>query len=123
MRKIWFLPAAAFVLLLTVYMPVYAAGGGMGTEDTGIQGAETEGIGMESVWGQYGLEDIAGSLEDMLPDYQWDMQGMMDCILRGNIGEAVGLLWDGAKGKLAAEVSGLKHIFAAILVLDRKSVV
>lgn len=122
MRKIWFLPAAVFVLLWTVYMPVYAAGDGMGTEgagreDMGTEGTGMESIGMESVWGQYGLEEMAGSLEDMLPDYEWDMQGMLDCILRGNIGEAVGLLWDGAKGKLAAEVSGLKHIFAAVLVL------
>ncbi len=109
MRKIRFALSLLFrSVLVTVlmafwmYKPVYAAEGE---------------VDVESVWGEYGLGDINGSLEEMLPAYEWDMQGILSDILQGKILTAVGRAWDGVKGTLAAELTGMKNIFASILIL------
>lgn len=102
MKKIGFVLFAFFFLFLVMYKPVYAAG---------------EGVNLGSIWGQYGLEDISRSLEEMIPDYELDMREILDNILQGKVWAAIGLVWEGVKGKLAAELAGMRNIFASVLIL------
>lgn len=98
-RKIFF---AVIIICFVMYKPVYAAGG---APDPG------------SVWGEYGMGDVSRSLKELFPAYEWDMQAILADILRGDIPGAVRLAWDGVKGTLAAELAGMKNIFASILIL------
>lgn len=102
MRKAVSVLFLASALCLAMYKPVYAMDGG---------------VDFGSVWGDYGLGEVSKSLKEMLPSYDWDMQEILSNILRGHIFAAAGLVWDGVKGTLAAEVAGMKNIFASILIL------
>ncbi len=102
MRKAVSVLLLASALCLAMYKPVYAMDGG---------------VDFGSVWGDYGLGEVSKSLKEMLPSYDWDMQEILSNILRGHIFAAAGLVWDGVKGTLAAEVAGMKNIFASILIL------
>lgn len=102
MRKAVSVLLLALALCLAMYKPVYAMDGG---------------VDFGSVWGDYGLGEVSKSLKEMLPSYDWDMQEILSNILRGHIFAAAGLVWDGVKGTLAAEVAGMKNIFASILIL------
>lgn len=100
-RGIYIFPAV-FLLTMIFHKPVLAA-------------QETPGAGM--VWGEYGLEEMMDELEQLLPDYNLDGKMIMDKIMHGEIIEAIGLFWGGVKGKLLAEVTGMKNIFVSILIL------
>lgn len=96
---------AALVFIALVFMmdrPVYAA--------------ETV-IDIGSVWGQYDMEGIKDSLDQIVPEYDFDIQDILQLIIKGKIWEAIKLLWEGVKGKLLTELSGMKNIFASILIL------
>lgn len=102
MKKI--LAALAMVLFVWfgMYKPVYAA-------DTGIDFAD--------VWEKYGLDEAARNLDNLLPDYELDMKGIWSHILHGEIKTAVELLWEGIKGKIFAEMEGMKNIFVSVMIL------
>lgn len=70
-----------------------------------------------SIWGEYGMDEISDNLNRILPDYEFDVHELLQKIIQGKIWEAVKLLWDGIKGKLFAELSGMKNIFVSILIL------
>ena len=97
--------AAVFIFLFCVfsmYKPVLAAD------------IETDAA---NAWEKYGMGEVSKSLEHLAPGYELDMSKIWECILQGKITEAVGLIWEGMKGKLLAELSGMKNIFASVLAL------
>ena len=134
-NKIWLVLTAAFLLFsFWMYKPVYAAESTQNMDETidgrgkTIEGTEnitdmetmagTESItDMGSIWGEYGLNEIEENLKEMMPDYQWDTKEILNQIMHGNLGAAAGLLWNGIKDKLFAELAGMKNIFASILLL------
>lgn len=117
MRKMWWMLFIVCFLSFIVYKPAYAEELHAGTGRAGQSYAAGEAVDLGSVWGQYDLGEISRSLEEMLPDYRWDTQEILNRILQGEIFAAVGLVWEGIKGTLGAELAGLKNIFAAILIL------
>lgn len=94
--------AAAVICILFPCIPVCAA---------------EPAVDFSSMWDKYGMDEISDNLNRMLPDYEFDTEELLKLIMQGKIGGAVGLLWDGVKGKLGVELSGLRNIFASILVL------
>ncbi len=117
MRKMWWMLFIVCFLSFIVYKPAYAEALHAGTGRAGQSYAAGEAVDLGSVWGQYDLGEISRGLEEMLPDYRWDTQEILNRILQGEIFAAVGLVWEGIKGTLGAELAGLKNIFAAILIL------
>lgn len=117
-RKILF-TAALFLSFFMVWdRPVCAAEEGYGTEKEYVTEEPAEEIiDFGSIWGKYGLDEMEENLRDMLPDYKWNTQEMLENILQGNIWEAIKLVWDGMKGKLLSELAGMRNIFASILIL------
>lgn len=102
MKKIIVTFTLTFFISFGMYKPAYAA--------------ETE-IHFSSVWEKYGMEEASESLSELIPDYQLDTQEIWKSVLQGKIMEAVMLLWNGVKAKMASELTGMKNIFAAILIL------
>ncbi len=117
MRKMWWMLFIVCFLSFIVYKPAYAEALHAGAGRAGQSYAAGEAVDLGSVWGQYDLGEISRGLEEMLPDYRWDTQKILNRILQGEIFAAVGLVWEGIKGTLGAELAGLKNIFAAILIL------
>lgn len=78
--------------------------------------AEIE-IDAADVWEKYGLEEAARNLDNLLPDYELDMKEIWGHVLHGEIGTAIGMLWEGVKGKILSEMAGMKNIFASVLIL------
>lgn len=79
--------------------------------------AETFEINFADAWEQYGMDGMEQSMDQLFPDYEWDMKGVWKNIVQGKIMEAAGILWGGVKGKVVSELSGMKNIFASILIL------
>ncbi len=102
MKRIGYVALAVIFCSLLVYKPVLAL-------------EETPDV--NTIWGEYGLEEMVDNLEQMLPDYELDVKEIMGQIIKGEILSAMGLLWDGVKGKLFAELTGMRNIFASILIL------
>lgn len=102
MKKIIVTFTLTFFISFGMYKPAYAA--------------ETE-IHFSSVWEKYGMEEASESLSELILDYQLDAQEIWKNVLQGKIMEAVTLLWNGVKTKMASELTGMKNIFAAILIL------
>ena len=102
MKRIGYVALAVIFCSLLVYKPVLAS---EGTPD------------VNAIWGEYGLEEMVDNLEQMLPDYELDVKEIMGQIIKGEILSAMGLLWDGVKGKLFAELTGMRNIFASVLIL------
>ncbi len=102
MKKI--LLSAALVLALSFFMdkPVYAA------EAT---------VDFTNMWGEYGMDEISDNLDRILPNYEFDVHEVLSSILQGDIWNAIKLLWDGVKGMLFNELSGMRNIFVSILIL------
>lgn len=117
MRKMWYMLFAVCFLSFIMYKPAYAEAVRAGTGHAESAYAGKEAVDLGSVWGQYDLEEVSRNLKDMLPDYEWDTRAILNHILQGEIFAAAGLVWDGIRGTLGAEVAGLKNIFAAILIL------
>lgn len=70
-----------------------------------------------SIWGDYGMDEMMGSLKQIMPDYEFDTQSVLQEIFQGNINGAIRLLWEGIKGRLLTEIAGLKNILAFIIVI------
>ena len=96
----------AFIVILFVWFGMYKP----------VHAADTE-INFMDVWEKYGLDEAAENLDNLLPDYELDMKEIWGHILRGEIKTAIGLLWEGIKGKIFAELAGMKNIFASIMIL------
>lgn len=117
-RKILFTAALLLSFFMVWDRPVCAAEEGYGTEKEYMTEEPAEEIiDFGSIWGKYGLDEMEENLRDMLPDYKWNTQEMLENILQGNIWEAIKLVWDGMKGKLLSELAGMRNIFASILIL------
>lgn len=102
MKKI----GTAFVLILFIWLGMYKP----------VYAGEIE-IDVTDAWEKYGLEEAAGNLDNLLPDYELDMKEIWGHVLHGEIGNAIGLLWEGIKGKILSEMAGMKNIFASVLIL------
>lgn len=102
MKKTAWIFFLVFTTSLIAYIPVQAA-----SLDTDFS----------NVWEQYGMDEVEKGLDSLFPDYKLNVKEIWGSILRGRIGEAAGLLWDGVKGKLAVELAGMRNIFASILIL------
>lgn len=100
-KGLLFLAAAAVCFLLS---------------DSSVHAAENT-VDLNSIWGEYGMDEISDNLDQILPDYEFDMKEVLSKIMHGKIGEAAKMVWDGIKGKLVSELAGLKNIFASILIL------
>lgn len=70
-----------------------------------------------SIWGDYGMDEMMSSLKQIMPDYEFDTQSVLQEIFQGNINGAIRLLWEGIKGRLFTEIAGLKNILAFIIVI------
>lgn len=102
MRKTLLAVLLFIIILFLVDMPVYAA-------DTIIDFGD--------IWMEYDMDEIKHNLNEIVPEYDLDLQEVLQQIMKGKIGEAIKLLWEGVKGKLLSEVSGMKNILASILIL------
>ena len=102
MKKIRIVFALIFFIWFGMCKPAYAA--------------EIE-IDAADVWEKYGLEEAARNLDNLLPDYELDMKEIWGHVLHGEIGTAIGMLWEGVKGKILSEMAGMKNIFASVLIL------
>ncbi len=102
MRKTLLAVLLFIIILFLVDMPVYAA-------DTIIDFGD--------IWMEYDMDEIKHNLNEIVPEYDFDLQEVLQQIMKGKIGEAIKLLWEGVKGKLLSEVSGMKNILASILIL------
>lgn len=102
MKKAAIIFFLVFVVSIIVYKPVQAASGE---------------IDFSAAWDRYGMDEVESGLDKLFPDYELDVKGMWKSIMRGRIGEAAGILWEGLKGKLVSELAGMKNIFASILIL------
>ncbi len=85
-----------------MYKPVYAAD------------IEKDAV---NAWEKYGMGEASKNLEHLIPGYELDMSRIWGCILQGKVMEAVRLIWEGMKGKLLSELSGMRNIFISILAL------
>lgn len=101
-EKIFVAALFFLILIFSRYKPVYAA---------------EEVIDLGSIWGEYKLEEIEQNLQGMMPEYEFDTQEILGHIIKGNIWEAAKSMWDSVKEKLFSELSGMKNIFASILIL------
>lgn len=70
-----------------------------------------------SIWGDYGMDEMSDNLKQIMPDYEFDTQSVLQEIFQGNINGAIRLLWEGIKGRLLTEIAGLKNILAFIIVI------
>ena len=102
MKKIWIVFVFIFFIWFGMCKPAYAA--------------EIE-INATDAWEKYGLEEAARNLDNLLPDYELDVKEIWSHVLHGEIGTAIGLLWEGVKGKIFSEMAGMKNIFASVLIL------
>ncbi len=102
MKKLLFSVLLFIFFIFIMDMPVYAA-------DSIID--------FGSIWMEYDMDEIKDNLNEIIPEYDFDIQEILQQIIKGKIGEAIKLLWEGVKGKLLSEVSGMKNIFASILIL------
>lgn len=105
MRKIRYVLLWFSILWLGMYRPVYA------------QEEEVLIFDLPDVWGEYGLGEVTEKLRQLFPEYQFDGQKILTSIFKGEILEAVGVIWDGIKGSLSAEVTGMKNLMVSILLL------
>lgn len=105
MRKIGYVFLTVVCLFLGVYKPVYAA------EE------ETFTVDLTGVWGEYGLGELAQKLDRLLPEYELDKEAIFGSVMQGDIWGAIGLVWDGIKGTLLAELTGMKNLLTSILLL------
>ena len=90
MRKTLLAVLLFIIILFLVDMPVYAA-------DTIIDFGD--------IWMEYDMDEIKHNLNEIVPEYDLDLQEVLQQIMKGKIGEAIKLLWEGVKGKLLSEVS------------------
>lgn len=102
MKRIAFIVIGVLLGSMLMYKPVWAA-------------QETPDV--EVIWGEFGLGEAMEQLDELLPEYEVDAEEVITRILQGEILSAIGLLWDGIKGKLFAELAGMRNIFASILIL------
>lgn len=105
MKRIAYIVISVLFCSMLVYKPVRAAQETLETPD------------IEVIWGEFGLGEAMEQLDELLPEYEVDAEEVITRILQGEILSAIGLLWDGIKGKLFAELAGMRNIFASILIL------
>lgn len=74
-------------------------------------------IEAETIWKDYGLEEITKSLDGFLIQDTEVLPKVWEHILSGRLGRAVELLWEGTGQQLVRELTGMKNIFASILIL------
>lgn len=100
----------AFVLFGLMFwtFPVHAGE----LSDSGV--TET---GVEGIWGDYGMDEVTLYLEQMMPEYEFDAKELLQQIIQGNLWEALKMVGTGVKDRLLAELSGVRQIFASVLIL------
>lgn len=77
---------------------------------------------MEHYLEQLDLTEMMEQLDGFFVRGQWDMPGLFDQILKGNLKEAAALVWKGIGSGFGAELAGMKEIFVSILILGLLSV-
>lgn len=105
MKKTGYVLFMVLVLSLGMYKPVCAKEEAAPTFD------------FSDLWGEFGLGEMTEKLEELLPDYELDGQEILESIMSGDIWGAIGLIWDGMKGNLMAELTGMRNLLASILIL------
>lgn len=107
-KKVIWMTALFFFLVFSAYKPVYAQE---------AQSEVSDAVDFGSIWNNYNMSQLEDSLKQIIPDFNIDMQEILQNILHGEVGNALKLLWEGIQGKLLAEIGGMKNIFVSILVL------
>lgn len=72
------------------------------------------------IWQQmadYDLTEIENGFVDLFPEYQIDMDGLLNLILKGKISEAVSVLGREIKQNILNEFYGMKEVIICILVI------
>lgn len=72
------------------------------------------------IWQQmadYDLTEIENGFADLFPEYQIDMDGLLNLILKGKISEAVSVLGREIKQNILNEFYGMKEVIICILVI------
>lgn len=101
-KKILIRSAILSILFLLPDQTVYAGG---------------QGRAEPTIWEYVDPEVYTGYLEELMPDYEIDLKEVLELLVKGEIGQAAGLLFDGMGKKIAGELTGMKHLFTALLTL------
>lgn len=107
-RKTVFMLLAVLLWLFAFKLPVKA-------EETGGQ-EEIDSF----IWQQmadYDLTEIENGFADLFPEYQIDMDGLLNLILKGKISEALSVLGREIKQNILNEFYGMKEVIICILVI------
>lgn len=72
---------------------------------------------LESIWADYGLEELQTGLDTLFPQYEISLSELMGRLMRGDV---IGVLADfmrQALGEMAGSAVGMKNVFVWLLVL------
>ena len=74
-------------------------------------------IELESIWQDYGLDKLEEGMGRLFPDVSFSLSDLMERVMSGDVLGAIGYLFQGSLGEVAAQLTGMKNIFVWLLVL------
>lgn len=74
-------------------------------------------IDVGQVWQDYDLAEVSAKLNDLFPEYTFDLELLFEQILSGNFMEALGSVLDGVLGGSMHHVVGMKDILVWIMLV------
>ena len=72
---------------------------------------------VQSIWRDYGLEDLQAGLDALLPQHSLSLQGILEDVLSGNIIGMLGDIFLSLSGSIVQQLTGFKNIFVWLLLL------
>lgn len=72
---------------------------------------------IKDMWSEYNLDNLSKQVEEMLPGHEFTIESVLEKIITGDILGAIGLIWDGSIGSVADQLSGMRGLFVAILMV------
>ncbi len=74
-------------------------------------------IDLETIWQEYGLDELEQGMQTLFPDYQLSLAELMEEMLEGDILGALSHFLQGILSGMSDSVMGMKNIFVWLVVL------
>ena len=75
------------------------------------------GTSLDSIWQDYGLEDLQSGLDTLFPEYSLSLGAVLEKVFKGDVFGAVQTLYEGSIGGVLQELAGLRDILLWLLLL------
>ncbi len=79
--------------------------------------AAEENLSLQFLWEYVDPMEYHGYLEKLMPEYEIDLEAILELLMKGELGQAAGMLLEGVGGKITTELTGMSSLFTALLTL------